>query len=205
MSNNYTPLHRRVVTLRPDDKRRSLTLNDARVDNKIATAIRAVAAQASTLRCVLQLADEVVVLGRLANEELPEFLRHLDPLDDKREISDWLRCLFNGMHPLAALKAVALSRHKQGYVCPSCGEMHALDVDYTGSCTLVQSDSGTLEGTKSSPRDAQEWHAVSPARCRSCGYAAELSAFDAADLDRLLKVRIGLQQRHVGHIAGQCA
>lgn len=123
-----------------------------------------------------------------------------DPLKAS-EFGFFYRALVAGVPTSAATKMVELNAKNQGYICPSCGDMHQLEVVYTGRCSLVQTDAGELEGTDDSKVDNdREWTGDSTASCGNCGYFASLDTFDASDLDKLLRIRVALQTRHPGHI-----
>lgn len=202
--NRYVPLGLRALRLSTNDMDLTpLVVSQSKETRLVAADFASFLEGVETVTIGLD-AGVVYELGSLPGVPL-RFMakRYLaDPLKAP-EFGLFYRALVAGVPASAALKMVELNAKKQGYICPSCGDMHQLEVVYTGRCRLVQTDAGDMEGTDDSKFDNdREWTGDSDTICRSCGYFASLHTFDASDLDKLLRIRVALQTRHPGHIGG---
>lgn len=153
--------------------------------------------------CNLHLDGLIQTLGEVLAVDIQKVIAEAS--DKPVAAKTFARALLAGFHPEAAVRVVQFGVNAgNGYVCPMCGDIHSIEVSYTSHCALVQTEDGTLEGTDDSDVGGdKEWYAESYALCTNCNCAGSVADFDASLPDKLIKRRLGKQQKGNCSLAGE--
>jgi len=152
--------------------------------------------------CNLHLDGLIQTLGEVLVGDIQKVIA--DASDKSVAAKTFARALLAGLHPVAAVRVVQFGVNAgNGYVCPKCGDIHSIEVAYTSYCALVQTEDGTLEGTDDSRVSGdKEWYSESYAQCTHCNCSGTVADFDASLPEKLIKRRLGTQQKGNGALAG---
>ena len=202
MKNKYVPLDQRKVLLSFWEGSRVLEIPKQAVTDELLTAIKQILPDA-VCSVRLTLGEAVWVLGDVSAAAIHKGICVADDEDASHNLLSFIKALFAGIHPLAALKMIELDCSGDGYVCPNCGDMHHIEVCYESNGLIVQTEDGEVTGLEDSKTSGDKTYGeTSSAQCTACSFSGSLAEFDGGESTTMIKTRVASQQHYAGKYAG---